>query len=117
VSRILPPITLDISQWAENMRRYLGLALDQLGFKDASASASQDGVLLWDAVGGYPVISKSGAFKEVVLKNTAPVSSVGVAGDKAGLISWDASYIYVCTGAYDASSHIWSRAALTGGSW
>jgi hypothetical protein len=40
-----------------------------------------------------------------------------VAGDKVGLISWDASYIYVCTGAYDASSHIWERTALTGGSW
>ena len=99
------------------MRRYLGLALDQLSFKDASSSASENGVLLWDPVNGYPVTSKSGSFKEVVLKNAAPVSSVGVAGDKAGLISWDASYIYVCTGAYDASSHIWSRAALTGGSW
>jgi len=68
VSRILPPITLDISQWAENMRRYLGLALDQLGFKDASASASQDGVLLWDPANGYPVVSKSGAWHQIVLE-------------------------------------------------
>ena len=69
MSRILPPITLDISQWAENMRRYLGLALDQLGFKDASASASQDGVLLWDAVGGYPVVSKNGSWRQIVLED------------------------------------------------
>jgi len=69
VSRILPPITLDISQWAENMRRYLGLALDQLGFKDASASASQDGVLLWDPANGYPVVSKSGAWRQIVLED------------------------------------------------
>jgi hypothetical protein len=117
MSRMLPPITMDISQWAENMRRYLGLALDQLGFKETYSSASQNGVILWDNVNGYPIVSKSGAFKEIVLKSTAPTSSVGVASDKAGLISWDASYIYVCTGAYDASSHIWSRAALTGGSW
>ena len=34
MSRMLPPVTMDISQWAENMRRYLGLALDQLGFKE-----------------------------------------------------------------------------------
>ena len=69
MSRILPPITLDISQWAENMRRYLGLALDQLGFKDASASASQDGVLLWDPANGYPVVSKSGAWRQIVLED------------------------------------------------
>ena len=69
MSRILPPITLDISQWAENMRRYLGLALDQLGFKDASASASQDGVLLWDPANGYPVVSKSGAWHQIVLED------------------------------------------------
>ena len=68
MSRILPPITLDISQWAENMRRYLGLALDQLGFKDASASASQDGVLLWDPANGYPVVSKNGAWHQIVLE-------------------------------------------------
>ena len=69
MSRMLPPITLDITQWAENMRRYLGLALDQLGFKDASASASQDGVLLWDPVNGYPVVSKGGSWRQIVLED------------------------------------------------
>jgi hypothetical protein len=51
------------------MRRYLGLALDQLGFKDASASASQDGVLLWDPANGYPVVSKSGEWRQIVLED------------------------------------------------
>ena len=51
------------------MRRYLGLALDQLGFKDASASASQDGVLLWDPVNGYPVVSKGGSWRQIVLED------------------------------------------------
>jgi len=69
MSRMLPPVTLDMSQWAENMRRYLGLALDQLGFKDASASASQDGVLLWDPVNGYPVVSKNGEWRQIVLED------------------------------------------------
>ena len=69
MSRMLPPITMDISQWAENIRRYLGLALDQLGFKDAAASASQDGVLLWDNVNGYPVISKGGSWRQIVLED------------------------------------------------
>ena len=69
MSRVLPPVTLDIKQWAENMRRYLGRALDQLNFKDASASASEDGVLLWDATNGYPVVSKDGVWRQVVLAN------------------------------------------------
>lgn len=69
MSRMLPPITLDMRQWAENMRRYLGRALDQLGFKDASASASEDGVLLWDATSGYPVVSKNGEWRQVVLED------------------------------------------------
>ena len=69
MSRILPPITLDMRQWAENMRRYLGRALDQLGFKDASASASEDGVLLWDATNGYPVVSKNGEWRQIVLED------------------------------------------------
>jgi hypothetical protein len=69
MSRIVPPITVDIRQWAENMRRYLGRALDQLGFKDASASASEDGVLLWDATSGYPVVSKNGEWRQIVLED------------------------------------------------
>lgn len=67
MSRIVPPITTDMNQWAENLRRYLGRALDQLGFKEASASASEDGVLLWDATNGYPVVSKDGEFRQIVL--------------------------------------------------
>ena len=69
MSRILPPITLDIKQWAENMRRYLGRALDQLGFKETYSSASENGVMLWDNVNGYPVVSKNGEWVQVVLED------------------------------------------------
>ena len=69
MSRVLPPVTLDIKQWAENMRRYLGRALDQLGFKEASASAAENGVLLWDNANGYPVVSKNGVWRQIVLED------------------------------------------------
>lgn len=69
MSRMLPPITLDIAQWAENMRRYLGRALDQLGFKETYSSASENGVMLWDNVNGYPVVSKNGEWRQVVLED------------------------------------------------
>jgi|DEB0MinimDraft_10_1074344.scaffolds.fasta_scaffold33181_2 hypothetical protein len=39
-------------------------------------------------------------------------SSVGKAGDVAGMIAWSNSYIYVCFGTYDGSTVIWKRADL-----
>lgn len=45
-----------------------------------------------------------------------PVTSVGAAGDKAGMIAWNSNYIYVCTANYDGSTSIWKRAAI-GSSW
>ncbi len=42
-------------------------------------------------------------------------SSVGSAGDTAGMVAWNSSYIYVCTANYDGSTAIWRRASL--GSW
>jgi len=67
--RVVPPITLDLSAWAENMRRYLGKALNQLDAKDASVSAAEDGVLLWDRINGYPVVSKNGEWRQIVLED------------------------------------------------
>ena len=67
--RVVPPITLDLSAWAENLRRYLGKALNQLDAKDASVSAAEDGVLLWDRVNGYPVVSKNGEWRQIVLED------------------------------------------------
>lgn len=67
--RTVPPITPDLRQWAENVRRFLGRALDQLGFKDANASASENGVLLWDNTNGYPVVSKNGEWRQIVLED------------------------------------------------
>jgi len=67
--RVVPPITFDLSAWAENMRRYLGKALNQLDAKDASVSAAEDGVLLWDRINGYPVVSKNGEWRQIVLED------------------------------------------------
>lgn len=67
--RVVPPITFDLSAWAENMRRYLGKALNQLDAKDATASAAEDGVLLWDRINGYPVVSKNGEWRQIVLED------------------------------------------------
>ena len=67
--RVVPPITVDLAAWAENLRRYLGRALNQLDAKDASVSAAEDGVLLWDRTNGYPVVSKNGEWRQIVLED------------------------------------------------
>lgn len=41
-----------------------------------------------------------------------PVNT-GQSGDVAGMTVVDSSYIYVCTGAYDGSTVIWKRAAIS----
>ena len=69
MSRVPPPVSRDLRQWAESIRRYLGLALDQMGYRNATSSASENGVLLWDNEFGYPVVSKDGEFRQLVIAN------------------------------------------------
>jgi len=67
--RVVPPITLDLAAWAENLRRYLGKALNQLDAKEQYSSAAENGVLLWDRINEYPVVSKDGVWRQIVLAN------------------------------------------------
>jgi hypothetical protein len=67
--RIIPPFTENTKAWAENLRRYLARALNQLDAKDASSAASEDGIILWDRENKYPVVSKDGAFVQIVLED------------------------------------------------
>jgi len=111
--RIVPPYTTDIQGWAESIRRYLSKALNQLDAKDQYASAAEDGAILWDRTKKYVVVSSGGSFKQVATQQTVPASNVGVAGNVAGMITWDTNYIYVCVGTYDGSTAIWKRVALS----
>ena len=63
----VPPVGADYSTWANDLRRWLARTWDNLTFKDAAASATQDGTLLWDPAGGYPVVSKGGVWRQVLL--------------------------------------------------
>lgn len=62
-----PPVTENLTLWAQNIVRYLQRTLARLQFKTADASAADDGAILWDAVNGYPVVSKGGAWRQIVL--------------------------------------------------
>jgi hypothetical protein len=114
---VLPPIGPDLRQWGRQLTIYLQQNLAKLGFKTSADNPSENGVILWDNVNAYPVVSRNNAFVEIVVKVGVPPTSAGTAGDKAGLISWDTNYIYVCNGSYDGSTDIWTRTSHLGGSW
>jgi hypothetical protein len=65
--RVPPVIGGEWKVWAEDLRRYLGKALSQLSAKETNSSASEDGVILWDRANGYPVVSKDGVWRQIVL--------------------------------------------------
>ena len=67
--RVVPPFVEDARAWAENIRRFLGKALNQLDAKDEYSSAAEDGVILWDRTNKYPVVSKDGEFVQIVLED------------------------------------------------
>ena len=93
--RVVPPFTVDAKAWAENLRRYLSQALNQLDAKDTYSSAAEDGVILWDRTNKYPVVSKDGAFVQIVLEDghasfyrTTDVTAAAI--DTAYAITYDA---------------------------
>lgn len=48
---------------------------------------------------------------------SVPGSSKGAAGDAAGMLAFDADYMYVCTGSYNGTANIWKRVELDGTSF
>ena len=62
-----PPVTANLQVWAQNIVTYLQRTASRLSFKRGDARAVEDGVILWDEVNGYPVVSKSGEWRQVVL--------------------------------------------------
>lgn len=64
-----PPVTGDIQVWAQNIVSYLQRTASRLAFKRDDARAVEDGVLLWDEVNEYPVVSKNGEWRQIVLED------------------------------------------------
>ena len=108
-----PVLGPDLRQWGRQLNLYLSRNLGKLYFKTTEDNPSENGVFLWDEEKNYPVVSAQNVFKQVAMKQTTPTSSVGAAGDGVGMIAWDANYIYICTAAYDGSTAIWKRVALS----
>jgi hypothetical protein len=65
----LPTIGQNLDQWGRQLTQYLTLNLAKLGFKTSADNPSQNGVILWDDVNGYPVVSKNNEFRQIVLED------------------------------------------------
>jgi hypothetical protein len=78
MSAILPPpVGPDWRVWGRQLSTYLGRALSRMQFKVGDPVPAENGILLWDDVAGYPVVSKNGEFRQIILED----------GDYAGAIS------------------------------
>lgn len=62
-----PPVTPDLQVWAQNIVSYLRRTASRLQFKNVTSSAVEDGSILWDPVGGHPVVSKGSVWRQIVL--------------------------------------------------
>ena len=66
---LLPQIGPDLSQWGRQLTQFLQRNLTKLFFKTASDNPSENGILLWDDVNEYPVISRNGEFTQIILED------------------------------------------------
>ena len=61
-----PPLGPSWSAWGERLSAYLTQVRTKLSNLLPTDVASDDGILLWDRT-GYPVVSKNGEFRQIVL--------------------------------------------------
>lgn len=65
----LPPVGPDLRVWASNLTRALLRGLVRLNFLGQGDIPSENGIILWDDTNGYPVVSKDGEFRQIVLED------------------------------------------------
>lgn len=89
-----PPFGADWKPWGERLNTYLSRIRTLLSTRLPSDVAADDGILLWDRT-GYPVVSKDGVFRQVVLADgyaslSRTTVQVATAINTAQAIGWDA---------------------------
>ena len=89
-----PPFGADWKPWGERLNTYLSRIRTLLSTRLPSDVAADDGILLWDRA-GYPVVSKDGVFRQVVLADgyaslSRTTVQVATAINTAQAIGWDA---------------------------
>ena len=62
-----PPHGNNWSDWGERLNSYLVRTKDRLRQLTTGETASEDGIMMWDRSGEYPVVSKNGEWRQIVL--------------------------------------------------
>lgn len=64
------------------------------------------------------VPSFANSVKHLIVKNTAPTTSKGNSGDKAGTLAANSTYMFYCTTNYtDGVADIWIRTSWSNSTW
>ena len=79
------PLGNSWANYAQRLSAYLVQVRSQLRHKGLGESAAEDGVLLWNSVAGYPVVSISGSYVPLVTTNGFTVATLptGVVGQRS----------------------------------
>lgn len=64
---VLPPVGPQWNIWARQLTAFLQRTINRLQSLRATDNPSEDGIIMWDAVNGYPVVSKNAEWRQVVL--------------------------------------------------
>ena len=62
-----PVIGPDLTQWGRQLNQFLARNLGRMLAKSSDDNPSENGILLWDEENGYPVVSKAGDFRQLVI--------------------------------------------------
>ena len=62
-----PPLGDTWTTWGERLNTYLQRFMNRLQFLSDGDSASDDGIMMWDRSGEYPVVSKNGEWRQIIL--------------------------------------------------
>ena len=88
-----PPFGADWKPWGERLNTYLSRIRTLLSTRLPSDVAADDGILLWDRA-GYPVVSKGGEFRQIILADgyaqlIRTTSQAAANANTAYGIAWD----------------------------
>lgn len=89
-----PPMGTEWKPWGERLNTYLQRVRTQLSTLLSTDVPSDDGILLWDRT-GYPVVSKNGEFRQLILADgyasiQRSTNQIATATNTPQAIGWDA---------------------------
>lgn len=64
-----PPFGPDWKVWARQLSAYLSNKMPRLDFKTSASNPSENGIILWDDINGYPVVSNNGVWRQIVVSD------------------------------------------------